>query len=70
MADAFHLALLSLFVQCWQAMHASKVLAVDTTGKSSWMGSRTVAAKSQATYLWWKSKPEFRALRDRKHGCW
>ena len=32
--------------------------------------SATKATQSQATYRWWKSKPEFRALRDREHGCW
>jgi len=31
---------------------------------------RTMACQSPATYKWWWSKPEFRALSDREHGAW
>ena len=32
--------------------------------------SRAVLCRSQTTYRWWRSKPEFRALAPRDRGCW
>jgi hypothetical protein len=32
--------------------------------------SRTVMCQSPATYKWWCTRPEFRALHARDHGCW
>ena len=68
----------TLLAQFWQWWHGTLMIPTGraktrTTGEEMSSGAglqRTVVVQSQATYRWWKAKPESRALREREHGCW
>ena len=65
------LLLVCLIILGWKILRELRALArAMPKAREQNCDSRTVLCQSQATYQWWQSKPEFRALPPRSHGCW